>query len=135
MADVLTRDQRRYCMSRIKGKDTKPELRLRKFLWTLGYRYRLKSRLPGKPDLVFSGSKVVIFVDGCFWHGCLVHRVYPKTNSDFWEKKLKRTIEIDQQVNEQLIKQGWKVLRFWEHEVERNLEECIARIISALNES
>jgi len=135
MADVLTRDQRRYCMSRIKGKDTKPELRLRKFLWTLGYRYRLKSRLPGKPDLVFSGSRVVIFVDGCFWHGCPEHRVYPKTNSDFWEKKLKRTIEIDQQVNEQLTKQGWKVLRFWEHEVERNLEECITRIISALNES
>ena len=135
MADVLTRDQRRYCMSRIRGKDTKPELRLRKFLWTLGYHYRLKSRLPGKPDLVFSGSRVVIFVDGCFWHGCPMHRVYPKTNSDFWEKKLKRTIEIDQQVNEQLTKQGWKVLRFWEHEVERNLEECIMRVISALNES
>lgn len=132
MADVMTQRQRRRCMSRIKGRDTKPELRLRGALWTLGFRYRLHSQLPGKPDLVFPGRRVAVFVDGCFWHGCPEHGVRPTTNSDFWRQKLDRNISRDREVTRHLMHQGWTVIRLWEHEVESNLDDCTNRIMAAL---
>lgn len=88
MTDVLTPKQRSFCMSQIRGRDTKPEIWLRKQLWALGLRYTLESRLPGKPDMVFPRYRVVVFVDGCFWHGCPKHLVKPKTNRSFWLKKI-----------------------------------------------
>jgi len=132
MADVLTPAQRRYCMSRIRGKDTKPELVLRKLLWSAGHRYRLKSRLPGKPDIVFPRSKVAVFIDGCFWHGCPKHAVLPKTNRAFWRRKLSRNIQRDQEVNRQLRKMSWRVVRLWEHEVEANPKRCKREVAKRL---
>ena len=84
--DVLTPSQRSYCMSRIRAQHTAPEMRLRAALFDLGLRYRLKSTLPGRPDIVFHRSRVVVFVDGCFWHCCPDHSTKPRTNAAFWRK-------------------------------------------------
>lgn len=132
MVDVLTSAQRKYCMSRIRGKDTKPEIVLRKLLWAAGSRYRLKTRLPGRPDIVFPRRKLAIFVDGCFWHGCPKHAVMPKTNRAFWHKKLYRNMERDREVNQQLRKLGWRVVRLWEHQVDKKPEQCSAMIVKML---
>lgn len=133
MADVLTPSQRSYCMSRIRGCDTQPEVRLRKALWHLGLRYRLKSSLPGKPDLVFRSYQVVVFVDGCFWHQCPRHAVAPRTNRAFWRRKLRANVERDRRINKELRRLGWRVLRVWEHSVilrpERSAKILYGRII------
>lgn len=128
MSDVLTEQQRSYCMSKIKGRDTTPELTLRKALWKAGYRYRIKNKLPGKPDIVFPGVRLTVFIDGCFWHGCPEHSTIPKTNTEFWAVKLKRNKERDKEVNGLLMNDGWQVLRFWEHEIKKDLEFVIRRI-------
>lgn len=129
MADTLTPEQRRRCMSHIKNKNTKPELLLRRALWKEGLRYRLHySHLPGKPDLVFAGSKVVVFIDGCFWHGCPIHGALPKTNQDFWKQKIYKNIKRDREVSNTLQEKGWKVLRFWQHELKKELPEVVSRI-------
>jgi DNA mismatch endonuclease, patch repair protein len=97
-ADVLTPEQRRRCMSRIRGKNTTPEKLVRKLIFGMGYRYRLHDkRLPGKPDLTFISRRKVIFVHGCFWHmhDCRYGRVYPKTNEEFWKEKRCRNVERD----------------------------------------
>jgi len=119
--DVLTAQQRSHCMSRIRGKNTKPEKLLRKALWAAGLRYRLHGRLPGKPDLVFSKAKVSIFIDGCFWHGCPQHGVRPKTNKKFWNKKIGGNKQRDVKVRNLLKAQGWVVVRFWEHEIKNDI--------------
>ncbi len=117
MADVLTPEQRSFCMSRIKGRDTRPELRIRKALWSLGYRYRIDTGLPGRPDIVFQKQKVAVFIDGCFWHRCPRHYQAPATNPEFWEKKITRNVERDRKIDNELACQGWIVKRIWEHEV------------------
>jgi len=132
MADVLTKKQRTRCMRAIRGKNTKPEILLRKALWYKGFRYRLKNRLPGKPDIAFPSERVAVFVDGCFWHGCPEHYQKPATNSEFWREKIQKNKKRDKDVNALLKAQGWKVLRFWEHEVRNNTEACVRRVISAL---
>lgn len=104
-------------MSRIRGRDTAPEVRLRKELWKRGMRYRLRSKLPGKPDLVFSTSRTVLFVDGCFWHKCPQHFTPPRSNADFWRRKVDANVERDRRVVARLEALGWLVLRVWEHEI------------------
>jgi DNA mismatch endonuclease, patch repair protein len=125
MADVLTREQRSFNMSRITGKNTKPELILRRFLFSKGLRgYRVHSALFGKPDIVFPRHKLVIFVDGCFWHKCPRCFVKPATNRGFWEKKIAGNIKRDQLVKKRLSEDGYKVIRFWEHEIRKNINKC-----------
>lgn len=131
-SDVLTPQQRSRCMSNVKSTRTKPEIALRKALWSTGLRYRVSNKLPGKPDLVFSRAKLAIFVDGCFWHQCPIHRTTPKTNASFWNKKLTDNVERDARVTLALQKEGWTVLRFWEHEVRKDLSECVHRIQDTL---
>lgn len=129
MSDVLSKQQRSYCMSRIKGKNTKPELLLRKALWANRLYYRLKNRLPGRPDMVFPGRRLAIFVDGCFWHGCPEHCQMPETKKPFWRKKLSKNMERDKKVNRLLIQEDWRILRFWEHEVRNDLPGCVERVL------
>ena len=124
MADKLTPERRSWNMSRIRGKNTKPELLVRKLLHAKGYRYRLHGttrggRLPGNPDLVFAGRHKVIFVNGCFWHfhDCKVGLHSPTANADFWETKRARTRERDLVQREQLRAAGWDVLTVWECEL------------------
>jgi len=132
MTDVLTKEQRSYCMSRIRGRDTKPEVLLRKALWGLGFRYRLKNTLPGKPDIVFPSRRVVIFVDGCFWHKCPQHFQVPSNNRDFWKEKINSNVQRDQKINEALKQLGWKVIRLWEHEVKKTLPEALDKVVPFL---
>lgn len=118
--DRLTPAERSRQMSLVKSKNTKPELRVRKLAFSLGYRYRLhKAGLPGKPDLVFGGKKKAIFVHGCFWHrhqGC--RRVTtPSSNLDYWLPKFERTVARDQSHLEALRREGWSTLVIWECEL------------------
>ena len=130
--DVMTPEQRSRCMSNIKGKNTKPELQLRKALWARGLRYRVHAALIGRPDIVFPRQRLAIYVDGCFWHGCPIHGTNPVTNADFWENKIKGNIERDRQVTSQLTKLGWIVIRIWGHEIKECLDKVISNIIELL---
>ncbi|WP_417446155.1 very short patch repair endonuclease [Kangiella sp.] len=120
MVDRLTKKQRSLNMALIKSKDTKPEIIVRKYLHTKGFRFRLHSNtLPGKPDIVLSKWKTVIFVNGCFWHrhkGCK-YSYTPKSNTDFWLKKFKENVKRDQKNYDALYAQGWKIIIVWECEV------------------
>lgn len=135
MVDVHTRKQRSYNMSRIKGRDTKPELILRKELWRLGYRYRIKNSLKGKPDLVFHSKKVAIFIDGCFWHKCPDHYKAPKSNMEFWDDKISANVIRDKEVTEMLESEGWTVIRIWEHQVKQELRATLDILSKALSSS
>ena len=118
--DKLTKEQRHHCMSAIKGKNTKPEILVRKFLFARGFRYRLNHpRLPGHPDIVLRKYKTCIFVNGCFWHkheGCK-YFVVPKTRTEFWLNKINRNQERDKEVEKQLAKMGWHSITIWECEL------------------
>ena len=117
MPDKMTPEQRHLCMSHIHSRDTKPELKVRKWLWDHGYRYRLNVKgVPGKPDIVMRHYRTVIFVNGCFWHGhedCGKFKI-PQTNVEFWEAKIKRNKERDKQNYQILQDNGWQVLVLWE---------------------
>ncbi len=134
MVDVLTKEQRSLCMSRIRGKDTKPEMIVRRMLHALGYRYRLHRRdLPGCPDLVFSGRQKVVFVHGCFWHRhrCKYGQVSPATRPKFWERKLMGNKARDARNRKELRRLGWDVLVVWECQT-REPETMIKRIVRFL---
>jgi DNA mismatch endonuclease (patch repair protein) len=117
MPDVLTPEQRSYNMSRIRSKNTSPEMFVRRLVHGMGFRYRLHSKhLPGRPDLVFASKRRVIFVHGCYWHmhDCRWGRVMPATNAVFWREKRKANVERDRKNMERLTADGWKVLVVWE---------------------
>jgi len=133
VADVHTPEQRSYNMSRIRGKNTKPEEQVRKYLFSQGFRYRKNDvRLPGKPDIVLPKYKTVIFVNGCFWHkheGCK-YFVWPKNNADFWKNKIESNVTRDDKNYQQLKELGWKVLIIWECELKRSCQaERLERIV------
>lgn len=116
MTDVLTAAQRQLNMSRIRGRDTKPEMLVRQGLHARGLRYRLHDRkLPGRPDLVFPRHGAVVFVHGCFWHahGCALSKL-PATRQDFWKKKLEGNVTRDRRAVDALLASGWRVLVIWE---------------------
>lgn len=136
MTDSLSASERSKLMSRIRGRDTLPERLLRRAVWALGLRYRLQLRIGRiRPDLVFVGTKVAVFVDGCFWHGCPLHATMPKNNQDFWEKKLKRNHERDAENTQKLEAEGWRVLRIWEHEVATSPEDCAQRVAAMIGKT
>jgi DNA mismatch endonuclease, patch repair protein len=118
-------------MARNRGTNTKPEVLLRKACFAIGMRYILNSKLPGRPDFVFLGSKVAVFVDGCFWHGCPTHYQAPATRSEFWQDKLWRNRARDSAVTRQLTQSGWQVVRIWEHTVKSDLTGAVSRIKAA----
>ena len=135
MADVLTPEQRRRNMQRIRSKDTKPELRVRKLVHRLGYRFRLHgAKLPGRPDLVFAARRKVIFVHGCYWHvhACRYGRVVPATNAEFWQKKRSGNVARDRVVRGELRRAGWTLLVIWECQV-RDEERVAKRIQTFLS--
>ena len=117
MADRMTIEQRHRCMSRIKGKDTKPEMLVRRYLHSRGYRYRVNvRRLSGTPDIVLRKYKTAIFINGCFWHGHEGCRYYvpPKSNSQFWQQKIERNKQRDIGKRIQLRLLGWHTIIIWE---------------------
>ncbi len=121
-------------MRRVRGKNTSCEMLLRKALWAEGLRgYRVNVRkLPGNPDVVFGPAKAAIFVDGCFWHGCPKHCRMPSSNKKYWENKIGRNIQRDKKNRAALRKAGWKVLRFWEHEIKKSPERAARRAASEI---
>jgi DNA mismatch endonuclease (patch repair protein) len=126
----LTRSEQ---MARIRGRNTRPEQLLRSALWRAGLRYRLRHRLPvGRPDLVFPGAHVAVFVDGCFWHGCPEHYVRPRSRQDFWAKKLRENVERDIRQTTELEEIGWRVVRIWEHEVFMKIDLIVQSVREAL---
>lgn len=130
MSDVLSPDQRRRCMANIKNKDTKPEIIVRRLLWSLGFRYRLHRKdLPGKPDIVLPGHKKIIMVHGCFWHmhSCKYGSVFPRTNADFWQAKRMANKIRDSENRAALERLGWEVLIIWECQT-KNMAELSRKI-------
>ncbi|MDB2606912.1 very short patch repair endonuclease [Zobellia sp.] len=130
-----TTPERSKIMSKIKGKNTKPELAFRKALYAKGYRYRIDyKKLIGKPDIALKKYKTVIFIDGEYWHGYNWEERKPKvkTNREFWIAKIERNIQRDQEVNEELERKGYKVFRFWEPEIKKDLDRCIGEVVNHL---
>ena len=126
-------------MSRVKSKETSIERRLGKALWAAGLRYRKNYRkLKGTPDFVIVGHRIAIFCDSAFWHGyrnmtTKIHRF--KSNEAFWRNKIERNIERDKEVNSILHKQGWKVIRFWDFQINDNLNNCVENVLSNIVEA
>lgn len=136
--DVLSKEQRHKNMTHIRDKNTKPEVMLRKALWRHGIRYRKNYKaLLGNPDIAITKCRIAIFVDGDFWHA-KGHQDNPgeqiRTNIDFWQHKLKNNVERDKQVNEQLTEMGWLVLRFWESDIKKNLDQCVQEVLKYVPE-
>ena len=130
--DKISAAERSRIMSRIRGKDTAPEMLLRKALSRLGYRYRMdygKYRI----DIAFVSNKIAVFVDGCFWHGCKIHSKPPKTNRSYWIPKLHRNMQRDMERTADLEGLGWIVLRFWEHDIEQHLNRCVTKVERTYN--
>lgn len=115
MTDRITKEQRSTNMSKIRSSKTKPELKLKPLLKKLGFTFQPQG-IFGKPDFANKKQKIAIFIDGCFWHGCRC-KTRPKSNIVFWETKIKRNKHRDSLVNKTLKRQGWKVVRIWEHEL------------------
>lgn len=126
MADKLTKEQRRHCMAQIRGKGTKPEMVVRKFLFGRGFRYRLNHPwLPGHPDIVLRKYRSVIFVNGCFWHGHEGCRYYvvPKSNTEFWKAKIARNRTRDIEEQRRLASMGWHCITVWECQLKPAVRE------------
>ena len=137
MSNFQTSPQRHANMAAIHGKDTKPEMIVRRYLWGHGYRYRLNHpRLPGKPDIVMRKYRTCIFVNGCFWHGHEGCRYYsiPKTNTEFWVNKVKRNKERDVKVQHELAAMGWHSITIWECELKPKVrEKTLMSLVYTLN--
>ena len=133
MTDVMTSGQRSRCMAAIKGKNTRPELIVRKYLFARGLRFRINNRkLPGTPDIVLKKYKTVVFVDGCFWHGhegCRYFKL-PASNIEFWKQKINLNIARDYRVEVELRLLGWRVIRIWECEIKNKSQR--QRVLDAL---
>lgn len=136
LMDVHDQKTRSYNMSRVKGKDTKPEEIVRKYLFSQGFRYRKNDkRLPGKPDIVLPKYKTVIFINGCFWHkheGCK-YFVWPKSNSEFWKEKIESNIVRDKKQYEELKNAGWHVIIVWECELKKKQRmDTLERLVTEI---
>lgn len=131
MVDVVDRQTRSRMMSGIKGRDTQPELKIRKALFNKGFRYKLHDKkLPGKPDLVFPKYHSVIFIHGCFWHCHKCHLFkWPSTRPGFWRKKISKNKEVDKRNYKQLKKEGWYILTIWECAIKGRKNKPLDNII------
>ncbi len=133
--DSISPEHRSWNMSQIRGKDTKIEVNVRRYLFSKGFRFRKNDkRFPGKPDVVLPKYKTVIFVNGCFWHlheGCKQGRL-PKSNIRYWEEKLGKNVANDKRHNQQLIEMGWNPITVWECELKEDFEGTLETVINQL---
>lgn len=128
MADNVSRETRSKMMRSIRSV-SRLEDRISKQLWRLGLRFRRNARtLPGKPDIAIKKYKIAIFIDSCFWHSCPEHRVMPKSNVEFWEKKFEANKRRDEKVNGYYLSNGWHLLRNWEHDFKSDFDATVRKI-------
>ena len=134
--DSISPEHRSWNMAQIKGKDTKIEVAVRKYLFSKGFRYRKNDkRFPGKPDIVLPKYRTAIFINGCFWHmheGCRQGRL-PKSNVEYWKEKLGKNVDNDRKHIQQICEMGWTPIIIWECELKRNFEERMNQLIEQLN--
>ena len=137
MADDLTKEQRRKNMQRIRSKDTSIEVKLRKALWHEGIRYRKNYKsLPGKPDIAITKHQIAVFCDSSFFHGRDYESKKPiGTNYEYWDKKIRRNMERDEEVNHELRALGWTVLRFWDTDINKHIEDRVQAVKEAIWDS
>ena len=129
MPDKFDKKTRSTIMSKIRAKNTSLEVNFRKLLWKYGLKgYRIHYKLPGKPDIVFVSKRIVIFLDGDFWHGYNWKKLGKIPPKEYWQDKIQKNIDRAKKYNRMLRKDGWNVLRFWEHELKKNPEKCIKKI-------
>ena len=134
MADIFSKEKRSDIMSKVRHKDSKIEIEFRKKLWNAGFCYRKNStKYFGKPDLVLKSRKIVIFIDSCFWHGCKEHKPMPQSNKEFWMTKISRNIERDHDVTNHYENIGWRIIRIWEHDLKKNIDDTFNKTITNLN--
>jgi len=134
MPDMFTKEKRSEIMAKIRGKDTKIEITLRKELRKSGIRgYRLRMKLPGRPDIAFPKYKVAVFCDGDFWHGYKFND-WKDRLPQYWLKKINGNMERDKENDLRLAKDGWLTIHFWEHELEKNVAQCIQKVYDVLTE-
>lgn len=132
MADIFSKEKRSWVMSQIKGKNTKIELKMDDVLKDIGYSYEMHRKMFGNPDFVLKRKRIVIFCDGDFWHGYnYSKRKLPKK---FWRDKIERNMERDKRITRKLRREGWSVLRFWEHDIEKRIDVCADRVIRKIRE-
>ena len=135
--DKLTKEQRRKNMQAVKSKGSKIEIMLAKEMWKKGLRYRKNDKtVIGKPDFTFKKYKIAVFCDSEFWHGKEwdKKKFEHKSNIKFWHQKIERNIQRDREVNEELLKNGWQVIRFWGKDIEKELLNCVIKIETEINE-
>ncbi|WP_214795876.1 MULTISPECIES: very short patch repair endonuclease [unclassified Exiguobacterium] len=122
-------------MKYVKSKNTNLEMKVRRRLWKEGIRYKTNVKsLFGTPDIAFPNLKIVVFIDSCFWHGCPQHFRLPPKKQEFWKLKIQRNTERDNEISRHYIEENWTILRFWEHEINNNLENVVTTIIYYVNE-
>lgn len=135
MADTMSKEQRSKTMGAIRAQ-SKLENLFSKALWHRGIRFRKNVRkLKGTPDVVIQKYQIVIFVDSCFWHGCPLHFKRPKSNQEFWDKKINRNRERDKEIDKYYIERGWNLKRIWEHEIRTDLEKTVEGTVTFINKA
>ena len=133
MTDIFTPEKRSWIMSRIRSKNTKIDLKMKKFLSSLNYRYEMYPKVFGNPDFLVKNKRIAIFCDGDFWHG-YKYNEKKKPSKKFWKDKIEGNMKRDRRTTQKLRRDGWAVLRFWEHDIEKNPEKCIRRIKGKIKE-
>ena len=129
MPDIFTPEKRSWVMSRIRGKNTKIDLKMNEMLDSTRYKYEMYPKMFGNPDFILPRKKIAIFCDGDFWHGYRYHKK-KRLAKKFWRDKIERNMRRDAKVSRKLRRDGWSVLRFWEHDIEKNPEKCMRKILS-----
>lgn len=133
MSDNMSKEQRRKTMQSIRSQSNLENL-FTKSLWKRGVRFRKNvKKLKGKPDIAIQKYKVAIFIDSCFWHACPVHFVRPKSNLEYWDKKIYRNQERDKEINQYYIENGWHIKRIWEHEIKDDLVAIVDETVEFIS--
>ena len=128
--DSVTKEIRKKTIQAIRSNNTSIEIKFRKALFANGVRFRKNVKnLVGKPDIAWKRKKIVVFLDSCFWHSCPIHFRKPKSNVEYWEKKIDRNIKRDLYINTFYLTNGWKLFRFWEHDIKENFEVIVNKVI------
>ena len=129
MTDIFTPEKRSWVMSRIRGTNTKIDLKMEEILKDIGYKFEMYPKMYGNPDFIMKRKKIIIYCDGDFWHGYRYDEK-KKPSKKFWRDKIENNMRRDQRYTRRLRREGWSVLRFWEHDIEKNPEKCRRRIVS-----